>query len=307
MERTHEDRTVSSGGTEALVHFAPQPLATKPAIAFTFWGVRGSIPVSNPERTQFGNNTPCIEVRAGNRLLIVDAGSGIVPLGVKLLAEGVRKIDLLLTHLHHDHVMGLFFLKPLYNPDVEVTIYCGNLDGATAEEPLRRLFSPPLFPITFESLAAKVIFKGFKAGETLDLGDGIRVRTRLLNHPSGSTAYRIEHAGSTLSIVTDMEHGTEGPCTKLTEFVRDSDALVYDAMMCPTEYPKCKGWGHSTPDEGVALCKQASVRTLIAFHHHPAYADDKLAQLDAYLGKIMPGSFLAREGQSLELGVRSQG
>ncbi len=306
MERTHAHHTMSGSTDEASISVAARSMANKPAITFTFWGVRGSIPVSNPERTQFGNNTPCIEIRAGDRLLIVDAGSGIVPLGVKLLAEGVRKIDLLLTHLHHDHVMGLFFLKPLYNPNVHITIYCGNLDGATAEEPLRRLFSPPLFPVTFESLAAKVTFKGFKAGETLDLGDDIRVRTHLLNHPSGSTAYRIEHAGRSLSIVTDLEHGDKGPCNKLSAFVQDSDALVYDAMMCPMDYPNCVGWGHSTPDEGVALSKQASVGKLIAFHHHPAYTDEKLAQLDAYLSRIMPGSFLAREGQTLELDVRPQ-
>lgn len=271
------------------------------ALSLRFWGVRGSIPVTGPEHRDFGSNTACIEVVAGNHLFVVDAGSGIVPLGKILRDNGTRKIDILLSHLHHDHIMGLFFFKPLYEKDAEVTIYCGNLDGETAEAALRRMFSPPLFPITFEQLPATIRFVGFRAGETLEFEDGTRVRTHLLEHPSGATAYRFEAGGRSAAIVTDVEHRSSGPCDSLAKFVRHADVVVYDAMMCADDYPSCRGWGHSTAMEGVTLCRNAEARRMLAFHHHPAYSDAKLCELDRMLASVMPGSGLAREGQIIAL------
>jgi len=288
---------------DALRHGKPGEVrADDAALSLRFWGVRGSIPISRPDSMGFGGNTPCIEVRVGERLFIIDAGSGIVPLGLELRDKGVRKIDILLSHLHHDHVMGLFFFKPFYNPDAEITIYCGNLDGETAEAPLRRLFSPPLFPITFDDLPAKVRFVGFKAGETLTFPDGLKVQTHPLVHPAGSTAYRFEADGRVAAVVTDVEHrNTGGPCEQLCGFLRDADLIVYDAMLCPSEYPSCRGWGHSTQSEGVALCERAHVGQMAAFHHHPAYTDEKLEELERMVAAMKPGSFLAREGQVVVL------
>jgi len=271
------------------------------ALSLRFWGVRGSIPTSGADTTAFGGNTPCIEVRVKDRLFIVDAGSGIVPFGRELRDKGVRKVDILLSHLHHDHVMGLFFFKPLHEKDAEITIYCGNLNGETAEAPLRRLFSPPLFPITFDELPAKVRFVGFKAGETLTFADGLQVKTHPLEHPSGATAYRFEADGHSAAIVTDVEHKGSAPCASLAKFLHGADMIVYDAMFCPEDYPMCRGWGHSTLAEGVALCEKADVRKMIAFHHHPGYSDDKLEQLERMVGGMLPGSCLAREGEVITL------
>jgi len=276
------------------------------ALSLRFWGVRGSIPVSDPDMIDYGGNTPCIEVRAGDHLFIIDAGSGIAPLGRLLRDKGVKKVDILLSHLHHDHVMGLFFFKPFYEKDAEITIYCGNLDGETAEGPLRRLFSPPLFPITFDELPAKIRFVGFKAGEDLRFSDGLVVKTHLLEHPSGSTAYKFEYGDRSIAVVTDVEHRNPGPCHALSDFIRGTDAIVYDSMLCPNDYPSCRGWGHSTPSEGVTLCKEAGVQQMICFHHHPGYNDKKLHELDTLVDRMLPGSFLAKEGQTIVLKRREQ-
>jgi len=287
---------------EALTAVRPTEQNVKaaiPALTLKFWGVRGSIPVSGEAYAGYGGNTPCIEVHVGERQFIIDAGSGIVPLGKQLRERGVKKVDLLLSHLHHDHVMGLFFFKPLYEKGTEVTIYCGNLDGETAEAALRRLFSPPLFPVTFDDLPATVRFVGFRAGETLDMGDGIKVATHLLQHPSGSTAYRFEAGGRSVAVVTDVEHRGEEPCRNLAAFVHGADTVVYDTMLCATEYPLCRGWGHSTPIEGALLCKKAGAAQMIGFHHHPGYTDVKIQEMQEELANQLPGSIMAREGMVL--------
>lgn len=264
-----------------------------------FWGVRGSHPVSGPEYVAFGGATACIEVRNLGARLIVDGGSGLAALGREADWDaGASDIHLLLTHLHHDHVLGLPFFKPAYRKETTLHLWCGNLGGETAEEALGRMFSPPLFPFRLDQLPAKVIHHGFRAGETIEVA-GQAVRTALLNHPSGATGYRFDGEDGSAAIVTDIEHQGEMPDPAVTELCQGVHTLVYDTMMQECEYGPCKGWGHSTVSAAVALQKAAGARRLIGFHHAPHHTDAVMAERETELAALSPGGTMAREGVSI--------
>ncbi|MBV9076859.1 MAG: MBL fold metallo-hydrolase [Methylobacteriaceae bacterium] len=269
------------------------------ALAVTFWGVRGSIPTAGGKFEGFGGNTPCVEVRCGDRLFVVDAGSGLVMLGAALAGGAPPEIDILLSHLHLDHVTGLPFFKPALMADRLVRIHCGNLMGDSAEAALDRLFSPPLFPISLAQLPGRVEHLGFKAGDTVEFEDGRVVRTIPLNHPGGATGYRFDHRGRSVCYISDIEHTDPWPPPDLTEFVRGADLVIYDGMFSETEYLRCQGWGHSTWQKGVALCEAAGVDGLAVFHLHPAHDDAYLDEVEREVAATMPGAFLAREGRRI--------
>lgn len=265
-------------------------------IGIRFWGVRGSIAVSGSEFEVFGGDTNCLEILGGSNRLIVDAGTGIVPFGAHRQAQAGDRIDVVLTHLHHDHVIGLLLCAPLFVPGVEVNIYCGTLDGASAEEALRALFSPPLFPLTFADLPAKIRFTGFRAGEEISAA-GFRIATHPLNHPGGATGYRFERDGKALAVLTDHEHsGDPAEADKaLAAFCRGTGLIAYDATYDPAEYAAYRGWGHSTWEAGAALALAADVPVLACIHHAPDHDDRTIASMERNLKTVLPESFFARQ------------
>jgi phosphoribosyl 1,2-cyclic phosphodiesterase len=271
-----------------------------------FWGVRGSLPVAGPQYQEFGGNTPCVEVRCGERLFIIDAGTGIVQLGAELAASGPPpEIDILLSHLHLDHVVGLPFFRPALMADRVIRLHLGNLRGGTAEEAFERLFSPPLFPITLSQLPGAVEHHGFKAGEDLRFPDGVVAKTMPLNHPGGATGFRFDHRGRAVCYISDIEHVDPWPPADLADFIRGADLVIYDGMFSETEYLRCKGWGHSTWQKGMALCRAAEVKALAIFHLHPQHDDTYLEKVEAEIQQQMPEAFLAREGQTLSYAPKS--
>jgi len=273
-------------------------------LVLRFWGVRGSTPVSGPEFTEFGGNTPCMEIRCGERLFVLDAGSGLGAFGRENREGLPQEIDLLFSHLHLDHTAGLPFFKPaVFDAERTIHTWCGNLDGRCAAEALDRLFSPPLFPVTLDILPCTLKHHGFRAGTPLTFGDGLVVETILLNHPQGSVGYRFDHAGKRLCIISDIEHGDPWPDPALLDFVRDADLLVYDGMFTQSEYPRCCGWGHSTWQKGVELAQAAGVRALAIIHLHPGHPDAQLRQVEAEMQAVMPSAFIARERQSIDVGA----
>lgn len=261
-----------------------------------FWGVRGSISAAGARFEAFGGNTPCVEIRCGDRLVVIDAGTGIVPLGVELATSGPAEIDIVLSHLHLDHVSGLPFFKPGLMPDRRIRIHCGNLRGESAEEALGRLFSPPLFPISLSQLPGQVEQHGFKAGQVLELPGGPAVRTLPLNHPGGATGYRFDFRGRAVCYISDIEHSEPWPPEDLRDFVAGADLVVYDGMFSETEYIRCQGWGHSTWQKGVDLCRAGGVAGLAVFHLHPQHDDAYLEGVEREIAAAMSGAFLAREG-----------
>ena len=285
-------------------------LASTPddALKVRLWGTRGSTNASGPRFVEFGGHTPCVEVRCGDRLFVLDAGTGLSALGNELGTAVPSEVDILFSHVHLDHIAGLPFFKPaVLNPGRVIRTHCGNLDGQSAGEAADRLFSPPLFPICLSDLPARFEHRGFKAGETLHFPDGARVATHPLVHPGGATGYRFEHRGRVFCYITDMEHTEPWPDAGLVRFIRDADLIVYDGMFSDAEYSRCRGWGHSTWEKGIELCHAAGVKALAVFHHHPGHDDDTLRALEAEMQAAMPTACIARERQSFTFAPLDQG
>lgn len=270
-------------------------------VSVRFWGTRGSLPRPGPEFLRFGGNTTCVEIRLGDRVFIVDAGSGIEAAGRSLAMRKLRSFDVLLSHLHHDHISGLPFFPPALDPNCAIRTFCGNLEGASAEAALGRMFAPPLFPVTLPMLPSRWVHEGFRAGSTLKFEGGIKVKTCPLTHPGGATAYRFDHKGSSVCYLSDLEHQPGVLDATLVGFCRNADLVIYDSMFTDAEFHACKGWGHSTLSAGVALCRAAGAKALAATHHHIRHTDTELERFDKELQAEAPGSFLAREGQIVTL------
>ena len=263
-----------------------------------FWGVRGSIAAPGPATVRYGGNTSSIEVRCGKRLIMLDAGTGMRYLGNRLVAEAPLHADIFFTHTHFDHIYGLPFFKPFFQPQNGFRLWAGHLAaGRTLHRVLREFMAAPLFPVPPEVFKAKMEYRDFKAGETLTPAPGIVVRTAVLNHPDGATGYRIEYGGKSVCYVTDTEHVPGIPDRNVLALIAGADIVIYDCMYTDEEYAKSYvGWGHSTWQEAVRLCKSAGVKKLVVFHHDPDHDDDRLDAIGREVEAAMPGAILAREG-----------
>jgi phosphoribosyl 1,2-cyclic phosphodiesterase len=255
--------------------------------------------VSGPQFAEFGGRTACVEIRCGSRLVVVDAGTGLAALGDEIGDDAPAEIDILLSHLHLDHVNGLPFFKPALCGGRVMRTYCGNLEGASARDVLERLYSPPLFPVGLDQLPSRFEHVGFRAGETLRLAGDLAVKTIPLHHPGGATGFRLDHRGRSVCYISDIEHTVPWPPEALARFVEGTDLLIYDGMFSEAEYCTCVGWGHSTWQKGVALAKAANAKALAVFHLHPAHDDEHLRGVERAVKAEMRDAFVARDGQAL--------
>lgn len=269
-----------------------------------FWGVRGSIACPGEEYQRYGGNTSCLEIRYGDQLLIFDAGTGLRRLGAHLAVNGTPSDgligDLFLTHTHHDHIVGLPFFVPMFNPKNRIRIWAGHLaPEETLHDILCRFMAAPLFPVPPKVFAADVSYHDFHSGEVLQPRPDIRLRTAPLNHPNGATGYRIEAGGKSICYVTDTEHRDGELDEKIVDLIRDSDVMIYDSSYTDEEYPRFQGWGHSTWQEGVRLCDRAGVKRLVIFHHDPAHDDEFMDRIADEAERLRPGTVVAREGEEI--------
>jgi len=272
------------------------------ALAVRFWGVRGSIACPSPTHMSFGGNTSCVEVRAGERIVILDAGTGVRPLGQLLRREGAREADFLFSQTHWDHVTGFPFFAPAFEPDHAFRVFAGHLsDAGGIREALAGHMHEPMFPVPLDVMRARLDFTDFRAGETLDLGPGLRARTAPLNHPNGATAYRIEHAGRSVCYVTDTEHVPARPDENVLELIAGADLVIYDSTSTDVGFPARVGWGHATWQEGLRLVRRAGARRLVVFHHDPDHDDEVMAGIERDLAAESDGHLVAREGLQLAL------
>lgn len=265
-----------------------------------FWGVRGSIACAGPETMRYGGNTACIEMRCGDRLIVFDAGTGIRPLGLSIPADQPIELDHFFSHAHWDHIVGLPFFRPAHIPGNKIRIRSGHhISGGGLENALREAMHDPLFPIPLEIFKADLDFINFNAGDTLDIGDGISVRTAPLNHPNGCTGYRVTYDGKSVCYVTDTEHIVGKPDQVVLDLIDGADIVIYDATYTDEEFEPKIGWGHSTWQEGVRLCKAAGARRLVLFHHDPDRDDHALDEIEVAARGEFDLAIVAHEGLAL--------
>jgi phosphoribosyl 1,2-cyclic phosphodiesterase len=272
----------------------------QPEFLVRIWGARGSLPAPAANNVIFGSDTCSVEMRCGGHVLIFDVGSGAEGLSTRLVHEKVRDFDLFFSHCHFDHIMGLPFLKPLYDHEVTARIYAGHFeDGTTCRQMADGLMTPPYFPVTPKYFDADIAYLNFRPPETLTPHPGITVQTIRLRHPNGCVGYRVNYGGRSVCYLTDTEHVPGHPDAKLIEFLRGADIMIYDCTYTDAEFERYRGYGHSTWEEGVRLCEAAGVKRLVIFHHRPGRDDDDLAGIEAVAQARFPGAVVGRTGLEL--------
>lgn len=280
---------------------------TNGSMKLTFWGVRGSIPITRSDVLKYGGNTPCIEIDAGEHLLIIDAGSGIHQLGNKLSSFNHKiTTHLLISHVHWDHIQGFPFFMPAFVEGNTIHIYGEQKGDLHIKDQLAGMMKDPYWPIGLDMMKANLIFHALAVGDTLSLNQDLRVTTMQGNHPGGTMLYHIAFKDKSISYISDYEHQGETD-TKLIEFVRGTDILIYDAFYTDDEYHGTngkiskRGWGHSTWQEGCKLAQLAEVKQLFLFHHDINRTDTELEQIELEARRVFPNTHAAREGVTIHI------
>lgn len=275
----------------------------------TLRGTRGSIPTTGADTKDFGGNTSCVEVDAEDWLLVLDGGSGIH--GVNRSPNATkRRIDILLTHLHIDHIQGLGFFEPLFNPDAEIHIWGPVSNAQTLRARLGRYFSPPLFPVYFRNLTCKLILHEIGKSQ-FDIGP-FTIQSDYVIHPGPTVGFRVAHGEKVFSFIPDHEFALGCNVHKETNvkwlsgsaLAHNADLLVHDAQYTTDEYKLKQGWGHSAMEDVIQFSKLNDVKRLLLSHHDPMHSDDQLRLIESRLKDKLATTLafdMAVEGSTIEL------
>ncbi len=240
----------------------------------TLHGTRGSVPVSNKSTRKHGGNTTCISVESSSgEIIIVDAGTGIRVLGRSLITQGKRKVNLLFSHYHWDHIQGFPFFAPIFIENTDLQII-GPADDVGAEKALSYQMTRPYFPTGLATLPARITFNKMK--KRFALG-GIDIATVVNNHPNHTRGFRFTENNKSFCFLTDNEvHAQDGKTSyeEFVEFTKGADLLIHDAQYTEEEYKQKIGWGHSTYHQVARLAQDAGVKELM-FTHHDHFSTDK--------------------------------
>ncbi|MEP7358718.1 MAG: MBL fold metallo-hydrolase, partial [Anaerolineales bacterium] len=250
------------------------------------WGTRGSLAAPGPDTVRYGGNTSCVQVsgRQGTQL-ILDAGTGIRLAG-PALGEAPRRVDILLTHLHMDHIQGLGFFGPLRQPGAEVHIWGPSSTTQGLGARLTRYMSPPTFPVLLRELQCSLQIHQLPAGD-FDIGE-FRVSSQLVCHPNPTVGYRLQTDEGVVTYLPDHEPALgvtnfpmRGEWTSGFALAEGADLLIHDAQYSSQEYQGKVGFGHSSIDQTVAFARLTGAARLVPFHHDPSHDDDLLDQFTA--------------------------
>jgi len=250
------------------------------------WGARGSVPSPGPEMNRYGGNTSCVELKLSDgETLILDAGTGIRSLGVAL-AAGMPNINILLTHLHLDHIQGLMFFPPCFKTDSRITIWGPSSPEASLEHRIARYISAPLSPVEVRELPCDVSFLDTPASEW-EIGSA-RIRAESVTHRGPTLGYRITEGDTSVCYIPDHEPGLGAPLDGLEQewisgydLAHGAQLLIHDCQYTDEEYPDHVGWGHSPLADALTFARRTEAERVMLFHHDPLHTDDFL---DSFLG-----------------------
>lgn len=269
------------------------PVRQGPEIRIEVLGVRGSLPAADRRFMEYGGNTSCICLRYGGGVLCFDAGSGLTGLLGRL--SGVPRLDILISHVHMDHILGLYALASLRG--TEVHLYGAAREGVAFRRRLETVLGPPYWPLEL-CRAPYVRIHELAPGEDFSLPGGAQVHTLQGNHPNGSLLYRVRQAGRDVTYALDCELD-EALVPALADFAKNSSLLIWDANF--TAADKRPGWGHSTWEEGLALARRAGAEKVLMTHYSGGYTDEFLAQQERLARSRSGGCIFAREGMVIDL------
>lgn len=271
-------------------------MGDRPALRLKFWGVRGTAPTPTPRHLGYGGNTTCLEVRSGDGIIMIDAGTGARQLGGYLQNEfnGANlELHVLMTHFHWDHIQGLPHFAPLYSPLNKIVFHSCRPPEQT-KEILEGQMSDPYYPIGFHYPPAQKDFVDIYKAPFRKFG--ISAHPFPLHHPQGATGYRIESEGKVITHASDLEHGDEKLDKTLREFAQGADVLIYDAQYTPSEYVSSRGRGHSTWLEAARVARDSNVSRLILFHHDPNHDDGCMTEILKEARRHFENTDVAKEG-----------
>ena len=270
-------------------------------------GVRGSIPTTGPETAYYGGNTSCSVVAEGDWMLVLDGGSGMQKFNL-LTNTAIKRIDILLTHLHLDHIQGLGFFNPFFDPTLDVHIW-GPTSNTSLHSRLSRYLSPPLFPVLLRDLPCKLTLHEIE-NSSFEIGP-FKIESRYIIHPGPTVGFRISNHHSVFTYIPDHEPAlgsfelhNDKKWISGFDLAFEADLLLHDAQYTPQEYNNRFGWGHSSMDDALKFAALAGVKHLLLSHHDPSHSDEQLDQFFANLKGRSDYSFnyeLAAEGMQIDL------
>jgi phosphoribosyl 1,2-cyclic phosphodiesterase len=309
-------------------------METKTDLTVRFWGVRGSYPTPGSSTVRYGGNTACVEIEAGGTNIILDAGTGIIPLGQSLLRrwrESRQKgnarlnVTLLFSHFHHDHTQGFPFFAPAYVPGANLNIYGPDFLGSSPLKTIKEVMQPPYFPVRMADLNANLAFSVLRETDVLLVGekvgdvklcavgsaeanrtDAVRIQVvRSYAHPGGVLHFRVEWQGRSVVYASDTEGYVNGD-RRLTQFAHQADLLIHDAQYTDEHYlgllpgvSLTQGYGHSTVSMACQAARNAEVHRLVLFHHAPEYSDNQLDEIATRAQRLFPQTVMATEGMEV--------